>query len=172
MSLTPSPVAGSTFAGWSGACSGTAGCTVTVDQDQTVTATFTAKQKPPPPPPPKPSNRFTIVSQKVSTGGIVTVRVRVPGRGKLSARGTYRAKLSKHRTRTVLFGSAAATPRVAGTPTLTLKPSLAALKRLRSGGVIQLSVTITYTPTGGTARTGGAKVTVKLKRRAPKKHHH
>ena len=172
MSLTPSPVAGSTFAGWSGACSGTGRLhrhgRPRPDRDRDVHG----EQKPPPPPPPKPSNRFTIVSKKVSTGGIVTVRVRVPGRGKLSARGTYRTKLSKHRTRTVLFGSAAATPRVAGTPALTLKPSLAALKRLRSGGVIQLSVTITYTPTGGTARTGGAKVTVKLKRHAPKKHHH
>jgi len=38
--LTATPAAGSTFAGWSGACTGTAGCTVTVNAATTVTATF------------------------------------------------------------------------------------------------------------------------------------
>ena len=33
---------GSTFSGWSGACSGTASCVVTMDADQSVTATFSA----------------------------------------------------------------------------------------------------------------------------------
>ena len=42
MTLSQSAGAGSTFAGWSGACSGTGGCTVTMDQARSVTATFTA----------------------------------------------------------------------------------------------------------------------------------
>jgi hypothetical protein len=41
VTLTPTPAAGSRFAGWSGACSGTGGCTVTMDADRAVTATFT-----------------------------------------------------------------------------------------------------------------------------------
>jgi hypothetical protein len=41
-SVTLSAVAatGSTFAGWSGGCSGTGSCTVTISADQTITATF------------------------------------------------------------------------------------------------------------------------------------
>ena len=38
--LTATPQTGSIFAGWSGACSGTAVCTVTINQAQVVTATF------------------------------------------------------------------------------------------------------------------------------------
>ncbi len=38
--LTPLPAAGATFAGWSGACSGTDACTVTMSAARSVTATF------------------------------------------------------------------------------------------------------------------------------------
>jgi uncharacterized protein (TIGR03437 family) len=40
VTLTANPATGSTFAGWSGACSGTGTCTVTMSTDQAVTATF------------------------------------------------------------------------------------------------------------------------------------
>jgi hypothetical protein len=40
VTLTASPSAGSVFAGWSGACSGTASCVVTMDVARNVTATF------------------------------------------------------------------------------------------------------------------------------------
>ena len=40
VALTATPAAGSTFAGWSGACTGTGICTVTMDAAKTVTATF------------------------------------------------------------------------------------------------------------------------------------
>jgi uncharacterized protein (TIGR03437 family) len=40
VTLTASPSSGSTFAGWSGACGGTGGCSVTMSSNQTVTATF------------------------------------------------------------------------------------------------------------------------------------
>jgi hypothetical protein len=42
VTLTAAPAAGSTFAGWSGVCSGTGGCSVTMTVARTVTATFTA----------------------------------------------------------------------------------------------------------------------------------
>jgi uncharacterized repeat protein (TIGR02543 family) len=41
VTLTATPDATSTFAGWSGACTGTGDCTVTVDAAASVTATFT-----------------------------------------------------------------------------------------------------------------------------------
>src|SRR5204863_8002649 len=40
--LTATPTAGSGFAGWSGACTGTGACNVTMDAAKSVTATFTA----------------------------------------------------------------------------------------------------------------------------------
>jgi VCBS repeat protein/List-Bact-rpt repeat protein/FG-GAP repeat protein len=44
VSLTAGATSGSTFAGWSGACSGTGVCNITMDTDQTVTATFTTPE--------------------------------------------------------------------------------------------------------------------------------
>jgi uncharacterized protein (TIGR03437 family) len=40
VTLTATPNTGSTFAGWSGACSGAGSCTVTMNSNQAVTATF------------------------------------------------------------------------------------------------------------------------------------
>ncbi|MBA3459633.1 MAG: InlB B-repeat-containing protein [Deltaproteobacteria bacterium] len=40
VTLTQAATTGSTFAGWSGACTGTGACTVTIDAAKTVTATF------------------------------------------------------------------------------------------------------------------------------------
>ncbi len=51
VSLTATPDAASTFAGWSGACSGTGACSVTMSGAKSVTATFTASGVTPPPPP-------------------------------------------------------------------------------------------------------------------------
>jgi Divergent InlB B-repeat domain/Right handed beta helix region len=48
VTLTATPSNGSTFAGWSGACSGTGACELTMDSDKSVTASF----NPAPPPPP------------------------------------------------------------------------------------------------------------------------
>ncbi len=44
VSLTASPTTGSTFVGWSGACSGTGSCVVTMDNVKSVTATFNLNQ--------------------------------------------------------------------------------------------------------------------------------
>ena len=64
--LTATPAAdGSTFAGWSGACTGTGPCNLTMSSDRAVTATF--DQAPPaagpssvPPPPPGPAPTSTL----------------------------------------------------------------------------------------------------------------
>jgi hypothetical protein len=43
VTLTATPAARSTFAGWGGACSGAGACTVTMNSDQSATATFTLR---------------------------------------------------------------------------------------------------------------------------------
>ena len=43
VTLTATPSAGSTFQGWSGACTGTAPCQLTMSSDQAVTAIFASK---------------------------------------------------------------------------------------------------------------------------------
>ena len=50
--LTATPDAGWSFRGWSGACTGTGLCTVTMDAAKDIIATFDAPLPPPPPPPP------------------------------------------------------------------------------------------------------------------------
>ncbi len=60
VTLAPSAATGSTFAGWSGACTGTGPCTVSMVQAQNVTATFTL-------------NTYTLSVTKLGTGaGTVT----------------------------------------------------------------------------------------------------
>jgi streptogramin lyase len=46
VSLTATPAAGSTFTGWSGGCSGTKTCHLTISSDQTVTARFISTPPP------------------------------------------------------------------------------------------------------------------------------
>ena len=50
VTLTATPAAGSTFAGWSGDCTGIGLCTVTMDAVKSVTATFERTLTPPAPP--------------------------------------------------------------------------------------------------------------------------
>ncbi len=63
VALTAVPAAGSQLSGWSGACSGTGACNVTMDAAKSVTATFTAV----PPPPPA---QFTLTLTAVGDGTI------------------------------------------------------------------------------------------------------
>jgi hypothetical protein len=63
VALTATPASGSQFNGWSGVCSGTGACSVTMDAAKIVTATFAAL----PPPPPQ---QFTLTLTSVGDGTI------------------------------------------------------------------------------------------------------
>lgn len=58
IALSATPDAGSVFTGWSGPCSGTGTCTVTMSADETVTATFTASAP----------NQYALTVVKSGTG--------------------------------------------------------------------------------------------------------
>ena len=60
VTLTAQADSSSTFAGWSGACSGSGPCTVAMDGDRTATAEFVRISPPPPQPPPPPAARCTV----------------------------------------------------------------------------------------------------------------
>lgn len=78
--LTAHAASGSTFSGWSGACTGAGACTATISSDESVTATF-AITKPPPDligkvPPPE-----TVITRgtRSSHGRIATFRFHATG---------------------------------------------------------------------------------------------
>jgi hypothetical protein len=73
VTLTATPAAGSMFAGWSGACTGSGQCSVTMTTNQTVTATFTHV--------PPPVTHALTVSRSGSGSGIVTgPQISCPGK--------------------------------------------------------------------------------------------
>ena len=78
VTLTATPVAGSTFTGWSGACSGTGSCEVTMLEATSVTAAFGK---------PRLANlKITPKSKKVRRGKKATFKVRVKNTGDATAR--------------------------------------------------------------------------------------
>lgn len=109
----------------------------------------------------KPSNLFTMPRKSISskTGG-ATLSVKLPGPGKLELVGI--AKVGKKQIkvgRTVLNASKS------GTFSLQLKPSAAAKQQLRKKGSLRVSLELTFTPTGGDAKTSTSSIVLKLKRK-------
>jgi uncharacterized repeat protein (TIGR02543 family) len=89
VTLTATPASGSTFAGWSGGCTGSGGCTVTMSGDLSVTATFTKKSDTTPP-------RITTLKVKVNhhkRTAKVTFKGTDPGNGSSGLR--FKCKLDK-----------------------------------------------------------------------------
>lgn len=124
--------------------------------------------------PAKPSNLFTLPRKSISSKtGAATISVKLPGPGKLEMVGTAKvqtgAKSSKRagKSKTIKVGRVVLNASKAGTFNLTLKPSAAAMKELREDGKLRVSLKLTFTPTGGEAKTTTSSVTLKLDK--PKK---
>ncbi len=179
--LTATPAAGSTFAGWSGDCSGTGSCAVTLDQDRAVTATFTLSNAPPSPPPgteptPPPRTAFSTASPTVGGLGSLTLELSATEAGTFTARATFvetfevRSGNGDHQhiqvvRRTVTYAQASGDAGDAFTTSLRLAPTRNALARLRALRTLRLTIVVTFTPTGGSASQTTEHATVRAPNR-------
>jgi PBP superfamily domain len=106
----------------------------------------------------RPSNLFTLSRTAISSkNGSATLAVNLPGAGKLDVLGT--AKVGKKQ---VKVGHVVLNAGQAGTYKVTLKPSGAAKVALRKAGKLQVKLTLTFTPNGGTASTSTKGIMLKL----------
>jgi hypothetical protein len=157
VTLTATPSPGSTFGGWSGACSGSGeSCTVVMNQAREVTASFAAT--PTPTPPPAATVSVASVKQKVSRkGAYLTSRVTVSGAGKISQRATTGSKRLTTRCRVSKTTTSASTH--------TLKCNLGSKgRRALKKGALKLTLRTTFTPTTAAAVTSERKLTIKRRR--------
>jgi ABC-type phosphate transport system substrate-binding protein len=111
-----------------------------------------------PPPANPPSNKFSVPRTTISSKtGRATLSVKLPGGGKLELVGNAKSGKKK-----IKVGRVVLTANKAGTFKLTLKPSKAAKKVLRNKGKLKVSIKLTFTPKGGTAKSSTKTVTLKL----------
>jgi hypothetical protein len=134
VSLTAVPATGSTFSGWSGACSGTKTCKVQMSEAHSVTASF-AKV-------PIPSSTGTAIiarNAKVK-GGKAFVRIRCGG--PVSCRGSLKLLARLGRTgKRAAIGSATFSLAPGSSTTLKIKLNAKAKRLLKSAGQLNARVT-------------------------------
>ncbi|HEV3229580.1 MAG TPA: hypothetical protein VGY97_08910 [Solirubrobacteraceae bacterium] len=126
------------------------------------------------------SNAFTFTLGTDNKGDVIAT-IHDPGAGTLTGSATSKVKgklriasaarkhHKKKQARTLTYGTASTTSTGAGTVTLTIRPTQKAKKALKKAKRLNVAVSVTYSPTGGTPRTQTASITVK---QAKKKHHH
>jgi Divergent InlB B-repeat domain len=161
VTLTATPASGSTFTGWSGACSGsTTTCTVTVLGATSVTAAFRSNSAPSNASS-APSNTFRVGFVKTPGASILT-RVSVPGAGTITQQGTYGAASQARHTAARIACRASRT--TAGATTLLLRcPLNAAARAARSTSALRVRIVTSFTPRGGSVRSTSHVVTFRAR---------
>jgi hypothetical protein len=172
VTLTAAAATGSTFAGWSGACSGTATCTVTMDQARSVTATFDLVPVESGPPSVPPGGLFCGVQHRGKCNGI-KIKTEFSGPGNAvwqfaaynPSPGHSRAQGAA--SKVVVLGTVKKTITKAGTVTIVfkLKPGAKTKKLYKKVVKLKLKairVTLTFTTASG--QTVKTTTSVKLKR--------
>ena len=101
-----------------------------------------------------PSNAFTFSKPRASSGNVL-LTLQVPGAGTITVKATVKVGKKK-----ITFATGKATRAAGGTAKLTLKPTSAAKKALKKSKKLKVSLSITFTPTGGTAKTSTSSLTV------------
>lgn len=150
VTLTATAAAGSTFAGWSGACTGaSATCAVTVSEAATATATFTATSA-------------TVKGKPAVKQGRATLTVDVPAAGTIKMVGTRRSGRAT-RAKTAPVCTATRTVTKAGSVKISCVPNAATRKLLRKSK-IRVTVTLTFTSEAGTTATTQTTLTLPRRR--------
>lgn len=120
------------------------------------------KQDPPVVTPPvvtPPSNAFSLTKKSISSKtGKATISLKLPGPGKV-----VMVAKAKNGKKTINVGKVTLNAAKAGTFNLTLSPSGAAKQVLNEKGSLKVNLAITFTPTGGSAKSSNSAVTLKLK---------
>jgi hypothetical protein len=124
----------------------------------------------PPAPTPPPPNDFRVPGSAITFGnGTATVTIVVPGPGVVSASdasaGASAAQRRRRARRKALIQRTRVVAKQAGRVRLRIRPTRAGKAILRRRGKLRTRVKITYTPTGGTARTKTIRLTLKMKRK-------
>ena len=157
VTLTATPASGSTFAGWTGACTGTGTCVVTMSADRSVGATFT--KNPPPPPTCSVQPSGTLQPGRTSHGhtqpGTITVRVKCnqASTATLSATLTEITNASKHhpsRTVHITLAPLHATLQAGTAKVLTLQVPASAVSALQQGATESVAMTLQARNANGT----------------------
>lgn len=109
------------------------------------------------------SNTFTAPPAKVSKKGLLTFPLSAPGPGTFTALATVAggaAHASIAKAKSVRYGAASVKVTQAGAVNLKISPSKAAIALLKRKHRLLLHVTLTFTPTSGTATTHVVSVLV------------
>jgi hypothetical protein len=91
------------------------------------------------------NNRFTVSAIKHNSAGTITLRLALPGAGKVKV-----VELAAHR---VTFGRYAVSVGARRTLDVKVKPTPAGKALLKEGTAAKVKLEVTYTPKGGVART-------------------
>jgi len=116
------------------------------------------------------SNAFTLGKPAISKSGVITLTLQAPGPGKLTAIATFpgqttkatNAKAAKEaKPRAITYGKASATAKGKSVLNLKLHPTKQAVTYLRKHGHQRVTITITFSPTGGKPRIHSTSISVK-----------
>ena len=151
VTLTATPTAGSTFAGWSDGCSGAGSCRLQLNSDTRVTATF---NKP---------NRFTIAHLHTYADGRITFAVKVPGPGTVDVLETAWndnlarvATLLQPAAHRFVFARAHTSARGATTIPVSVSPNVRGRLLVHHHTYrVTLRLWVTYTPVAGRSHSVG-----------------
>lgn len=138
------------------------------EQFTTAAATTTMTTTTPPVPGTTPANKFTFGKVKVSSKGKLSVSLGAPDAGSFSAKATFSVRTRKGKkrvTKTYTFGTGSAKSSRKGTVQLTISLKGSAAKELKKPGSAKVTITVTFTPTGGASHKESTTVTVKRSRK-------
>lgn len=127
-----------------------------------------ATTAPPVAPVTRPSNAFTFGKAKVGPKGAITLAVHAPDAGRFTAKATFTVVTRKGHKRvkkTFTYGTASVRSAGPGTFKLVIGLRGPAARELKLLGSRQVTIAVTFTPTGGSARHKTKKVTVKRNRK-------